>query len=105
VTFPLSEGESHIAAIRQLCLHTLALRDAGHPHVSEAAMCKWMGPRYAFDIIHQCILTLGHYGWTKDLPHQQRMRDVSGLEIGDGTAGIMKLIIARERIGKIAIQY
>lgn len=105
VTFPLSEGESHIAAIRQLCLHTLALRDAGLPHVSEAAMCKWMGPRYAFDIIHQCILTLGHYGWTKDLPHQQRMRDVSGLEIGDGTAGIMKLIIARERIGKVAIQY
>lgn len=105
VTFPLAEGESHIAAIRQLCLHTLALRDAGQPHVSEAAMCKWMGPRYAFDIIHQCILTLGHYGWTKDLPHQQRMRDVSGLEIGDGTAGIMKLIIARERIGKIAIQY
>ena len=105
VTFPLSEGESHIAAIRQLCLHTLALRDAGQPHVSEAAMCKWMGPRFAFDIIHQCILTLGHYGWTKDLPHQQRMRDVSGLEIGDGTAGIMKLIIARERIGKVAIQY
>lgn len=26
-------------------------------------MCKWMGPRYAFDVIHQCILTLGHYGW------------------------------------------
>jgi cyclohexanecarboxyl-CoA dehydrogenase len=105
VTFPLSEGESWITAIRQLCLHTLALRDAGLPHVSEAAMCKWMGPRYAFDIIHQCILTLGHYGWTKDTPHQQRMRDVSGLEIGDGTAGIMKLIIAREHIGKAAIQY
>jgi cyclohexanecarboxyl-CoA dehydrogenase len=105
VTFPLAEGESHITAIRQLCLHTLALRDAGLPHVSEAAMCKWMGPKYAFDIIHQCILTLGHYGWTKDLPHQQRMRDVSGLEIGDGTAAIMKLIIAREHIGKTAIQY
>jgi cyclohexanecarboxyl-CoA dehydrogenase len=105
VTFPLAEGESHINAIRQLCLHTLALRDAGLPHVSEAAMCKWMGPKYAFDIIHQCILTLGHYGWTKDLPHQQRMRDVSGLEIGDGTAAIMKLIIAREHIGKTAIQY
>ena len=105
VTFPLAEGASHITAIRQLCLHTLALRDAGLPHVSEAAMCKWMGPKYAFDVIHQCILTLGHYGWTKDLPHQQRMRDVSGLEIGDGTAAIMKLIIAREHIGKTAIQY
>jgi len=27
------------------------------------------------------------------------------LEIGDGTAQIMKLIIARERIGRIAVQY
>ncbi len=105
VSFPLAEGESQIAAVRQLCYHTLALRDAGLPHTSEAAMCKWMGPRNAFDTIHQCLLTCGHYGWSKDLPHQQRLRDVMGLEIGDGTAQIMKLIIARERIGRVAVQY
>jgi cyclohexanecarboxyl-CoA dehydrogenase len=40
-----------------------------------------------------------------DMPHQQRMRDVMGLEIGDGTAQIMKLIIAREKIGRVAVQY
>ena len=105
VSFPLAEGESQIAAVRQLCYHTLALRDAGQPHTAEAAMCKWMGPRNAFDVIHQCLLTFGHYGWSKDLPHQQRMRDVMGLEIGDGTAQVMKLIIARERIGRAAVQY
>ena len=105
VSFPLAEGESQIAAVRQLCYHALALRDAGLPHTAEAAMCKWMGPRHAFDVIHQCLLTFGHYGWSKDLPHQQRMRDVMGLEIGDGTAGVMKLIIARERIGRVAVQY
>ena len=66
---------------------------------------KWMGPQTAFDVIHQCLLTFGHYGCSKDLPHQQRMRDVMGLEVGDGTAGIMKLIIARERIGRAAMQY
>lgn len=105
VSFPLAEGESQIAAVRQLCYHALALRDAGLPHTAEAAMCKWMGPRNAFDVIHQCLLTFGHYGWSKDLPHQQRMRDVMGLEIGDGTAQVMKQIIARERIGRAAIQY
>ena len=105
VTFPLSEGESHIAAIRQLSYHALALRDAGLPHTSEGAMVKWMGPKTAFDVIHQCLLTFGHYGWTKETPHQQRMRDVMGLEIGDGTAGVMKLIVARERVGRAAIQY
>ena len=49
VTFPLVEGESQIAAIRQLCYHAIALRDAGQPHTAEAAMVKWMGPKTAFD--------------------------------------------------------
>jgi cyclohexanecarboxyl-CoA dehydrogenase len=98
VTFPLAEGETMIAAARQLCLHTLALRDAGEPHTAEAAMCKWLAPKTAVEVIHQCLLTHGHYGWSLDLPHQQRLRDVMGLEIGDGTAQIMKLIIAREKL-------
>jgi len=98
VTFPLAEGEGLIASVRQLCLHTLALRDAGQPHTSEAAICKWLGPKTAVDVIHQCLLTHGHYGWSLDLPHQQRLRDVMGLEIGDGTAQIMKLIVSREKL-------
>ena len=105
VTFPLAEGETMIAALRQLCYHALDLRDAGTPHTTEAAMCKWLGPKTAVDVIHQCLLTHGHYGWSFDLPHQQRLRDVMGLEIGDGTAQIMKLIIAREKAGKVAVQY
>jgi cyclohexanecarboxyl-CoA dehydrogenase len=105
VTFPLAEGETMIAALRQLCYHALDLRDAGTPHTTEAAMCKWLGPKTAVDVIHQCLLTHGHYGWSFDLPHQQRLRDVMGLEIGDGTAQIMKLIIAREKAGRAAVQY
>jgi cyclohexanecarboxyl-CoA dehydrogenase len=105
VTFPLAEGEAQLAAVRQLCYHTLRLRDAGKPHTAEAAMCKWLAPRTAFDVVHNCLLTFGHYGWTMDMPHQQRLRDVMGLEIGDGTAQIMKLIIAREKVGRIAVQY
>jgi cyclohexanecarboxyl-CoA dehydrogenase len=98
VTFPLAEGETMVEAARGLCLNTLALRDAGEPHTAEAAMCKWLAPKTAVDVIHQCLLTHGHYGWSLDLPHQQRLRDVMGLEIGDGTAQIMKLIIAREKL-------
>ena len=68
-------------------------------------MCKWYGPKISVDVIHQCLLTHGHYGYTTDLPHQQRLRDVMGLEIGDGTAQIQKLVIAREKVGRIAVQY
>ncbi len=105
VSFPLAEGEGTIAAVRQLCYHTLALRDAGAPHTAEAAMCKWLGPKTAVDVIHQCLLTHGHYGWSLDLPHQQRLRDTMGLEIGDGTAQIMKMIVAREKAGKVSVQH
>lgn len=101
-TFPLAEGETLIAAARQLCYHTLSLRDAGKPHTAEAAMCKWFAPKTAVDVIHQCLLTHGHYGFSLDLPHQQRLRDVMGLEIGDGTAQIMKMIIAREKSRPLA---
>lgn len=98
VTFPLAEAEALIEASRHLCYHTLSLRDENRPHTVEAAMCKWLAPKTAYDTIRQCLLTHGHYGWSMDLPHQQRLRDVMGLEIGDGTAQIMKLIIGRDRV-------
>jgi cyclohexanecarboxyl-CoA dehydrogenase len=68
-------------------------------------MAKWFAPKTAVDVIHNCLLAHGHSGYTKDLPHQQRLRDVIGLEIGDGTAQVMKMIIAREKVGKLAVQY
>jgi cyclohexanecarboxyl-CoA dehydrogenase len=98
VSFPLAEGETMIEAARRLCYHTLALRDQGRPHTTEAAMCKWLAPKTAVDVIHQCLLVHGHYGWSLDLPHQQRLRDVMGLEIGDGTAQVMNMVIARDRL-------
>jgi cyclohexanecarboxyl-CoA dehydrogenase len=97
VAFPLAEGETMLEAVRQLCLHALRLRDRGQPHSAEAAMCKWLAPKTAVDVIHRCLITHGHYGWSLDLPHQQRLRDAMGMEIGDGTEQIMKMIIARHR--------
>jgi cyclohexanecarboxyl-CoA dehydrogenase len=105
VTFPLAEAETHLTMLKLLAYHTLALRDRGQPHTAEAAMCKWYGPKVCVDVIHQCLLTHGHSGYSMELPHQQRMRDVMGLEIGDGTAQIQKLVIAREKAGRMAVQY
>jgi len=105
VTFPLVEAETMYEAARLLCYKTLWLRDQGRPHTAEAAMCKWWAPKLSFDMIHQCLLLHGHTGYSKETPHQQRMRDVMGLEIGDGTAQIQKIIIAREKVGRIAVPW
>lgn len=100
VSFPLAESETLLTAARLLCYQTLSLKDQGMPHTAQAAMCKWWAPKTAFDVIQNCLLLHGQYGYRTDLPLEQRLRDVLGLQIGDGTAQIMKLIIARERVGR-----
>jgi len=96
VSFPLAEAETHYQAARWQCLRTLWLKDQGQPHTAEAAMCKWWAPKLAGEIIQQCLLTHGHGGYGSDYPFEQRFRDVLGLQIGDGTAQIMKMVIARQ---------
>jgi cyclohexanecarboxyl-CoA dehydrogenase len=100
VSFPLAEAETYCEALRLHCLRTLWLKDNKLPHTAEAAMCKWWGPKLACEVIHQCLLTHGHGGYAADYAFAQRYRDVLGLQIGDGTANIMKLIIAREKSGE-----
>jgi cyclohexanecarboxyl-CoA dehydrogenase len=100
VSFPLAEAETMVHAARLLCLETLWLKDNGLPHTAEAAMCKWWAPKLAFDVVQTCLLTHGHGGYSSELPYEQRLRDVLGLQIGDGTAQIMKLVIARHKAGR-----
>ena len=105
VSEPLAEAETLLEAARLLCYKTLWLRDRGEPHTAEAAMCKWWAPKVAFDVIHTCLLTHGHFAYTRDMPFEQRLRDVLGLQIGDGTRQIQKMIIARERVGRVALPH
>jgi cyclohexanecarboxyl-CoA dehydrogenase len=100
VSFPLAEHDTKLEAARWLCYHALALRGAGLPHTREAAMCKWWAPKLAVDAINDCIILHGHVGWSTEMPLQQLLLDVSGLQIGDGTPQIQKLVIARHLIGR-----
>lgn len=103
VSFPLAEAETHVEACRLLCLKTLWLKDQGIPHTEEAAMCKWWGPKLAFETVQTCLLINGHSAYTEELPYEQRLRDVLGLQLGDGSAQIMKLVIARHKVGQAKI--
>jgi cyclohexanecarboxyl-CoA dehydrogenase len=102
VSHPLAEFETQVEAARLLCLQALWLKDRGLPHAAEAAMCKWWGPKLAYDVIHQCLLLHGHGGYDRGMM-EQRLRDVLGFQIGDGTAQIMKTIVARTRAGRKAV--
>jgi len=105
VSFAIAEAATHVEACRWLCYRALWLADQGRPHTKESAMTKWWGPRLAVETIHQCLLLHGHYGYTDELPFEQRMRDVIGLEIGDGAAEVMKMVVARELMGRESLPY
>jgi cyclohexanecarboxyl-CoA dehydrogenase len=105
VSFAIAEAATHLEACRWLCYRALWLADQGRPHTKESAMTKWWGPRLAVDTIHQCLLLHGHYGYTDELPFEQRLRDVIGLEIGDGAAEVMKMVVARELMGRESLPY
>ncbi|MEY2780715.1 MAG: cyclohexanecarboxyl-CoA dehydrogenase [Pseudomonadota bacterium] len=102
VSHPLADFDTQVTAARLLCWQTLWLKDHQLPHTSEAAMCKWWGPKLAYDAIHACLLMFGHGGYDRG-PLEQRLRDVLGFQIGDGTAQIMKSIVARARAGRKAV--
>lgn len=99
LTFPLAEDETYLEGVRLICLKALSRKDKDLPHTDLAAMAKWWAPKLAFDIVHHCLLAHGHSGYSRELPFEQRLRDVLGLQIGDGTANIMKMIIARRKTG------
>jgi cyclohexanecarboxyl-CoA dehydrogenase len=102
VSHPLADFDTQVEAARLLCLQALWLKDKGLPHSAEAAMCKWWAPKLAYDVVHQCLLSFGHGGYDRG-PMEQRLRDVLGFQIGDGTAQIMKTVIARGRAGRQAV--
>jgi cyclohexanecarboxyl-CoA dehydrogenase len=100
VAFPLVEQATYLAGARGLCYEALVLKDQGLDHTAQAGMVKWWAPKAAVEAIHHALLTYGHAAWSDDNPQAQRLRDVMGFEIADGTAQIAKLVVARKLFGR-----
>jgi cyclohexanecarboxyl-CoA dehydrogenase len=95
VSFALAEAATLLELARWQCYRVLWMRQQNLPCQREGAMVKWWAPKIAAEVIHKCLLFHGHYGYSKALPIQQRLRDVIGWQIGDGSEEIMKLIITK----------
>ena len=105
VSFPIVEHLSLLEAVRLLCYKALWLRDQGRSSTKEAGMVKWMAPRFSTNAIRDCIVLHGHYGYTKEYPLEQRLRDVLAIEIADGTPQVSKLVVQREFMGRNFLPY
>jgi butyryl-CoA dehydrogenase len=74
------------------------LKDAGKPHVQEAAMAKLFASEAAMRGTIKAVQIFGGYGYTREYPAERYMRDAKLCEIGEGTSEVQRMIIARRLI-------
>ncbi|MBC2644218.1 MULTISPECIES: acyl-CoA dehydrogenase family protein [unclassified Rhodococcus (in: high G+C Gram-positive bacteria)] len=102
VSFPIAENATKLEAARWLTYRALSLADADKPFTKEAAMTKLYATDISLQTLRDCVIAHGHSGFAEELPLQAMLRDVSGLEIGEGTPQIQKVVIARALLGREA---
>ena len=96
----LATEATKLEAARLLCYRALSLKDEGKRHDAESSMAKWWGEKVANEVLYTCMRLHGHYGWAKDLPFEQRLRDCLGMESADGPREVHLGIIARDLLGR-----
>jgi acyl-CoA dehydrogenase len=70
------------------------------------AVCKLTAPPLALDIVRHAMIHHGAFGYTKECPLEMAMRGVMSYSVGaEGGLNIMKIIIAREFAGELAVSY
>jgi hypothetical protein len=103
IQFKLADMASRIGASRAL-LH-VAAEDAGDGQgISSAsalaAMAKLTASESAMWVADEAVQIFGGYGYMRDYPVEQIMRDAKGTEIYGGTNEIMRVVMAREILRK-----
>ena len=80
---------------RLLTYHAAALKDAGQPFKSEAAMAKLYATEAAVTATREATQIFGGYGFMDETLVARQYRDAKILEIGEGTSEVQRLVISR----------
>lgn len=97
--FKLAEMATDLTASRLLVRQAATLLDQKHPSkTSFCAMAKLQATEKCFSITDQALQLHGGYGYLKDYPVQQWMRDLRVHRILEGTNEIMRHIIGRDLV-------
>jgi acyl-CoA dehydrogenase len=96
VQFMLADMAKDIEAARLLVWKAAWLADQGIRNSKEAAMAKAFAADMAMRATSNAVQIYGGMGYTKWHPVEKLMRDVKVIQIYEGTAQIMRLVIARQ---------
>ncbi|MCK4758237.1 MAG: acyl-CoA dehydrogenase, partial [Thermoplasmata archaeon] len=112
IQFKLAEHYVKMQALRDLSYKALWTYDqeaqgkASRFDVSMAmAMAKSVASEWSFAAINDVMQWQGAFGYSTECPDQKALRGVRSFSLAEGSAEIMKLIIARELLGKEFLSY
>ena len=95
IQFILADMAKDIEAARLLVWKAAWLADQGIRNSKEAAIAKAFAADMAMHVTTDAVQIYGGMGYTKWHPVEKLMRDAKVIQIYEGTAQIMRLIIAR----------
>jgi len=99
VQWMLADMATAVDGARLLTLRAAALKDAGRPYGTEAAMAKLFAAETAMRVTTDAIQVHGGYGFVKEYEVERYFRDAKITQIYEGTSQIQKLVIARAVLG------
>jgi acyl-CoA dehydrogenase len=107
IQFKLAEDYARIDAVRLLAYRGLWMYDQEQRggfkrlEVTKAiAEAKMLAPVISFETMNDVLQWFGAFGYTLDCPIEMGLRGVRSYMLAEGSTEIMKLIVARELLGK-----
>lgn len=108
VQFKIAENYAKLDAVRLLGYRALWMYDKEQKEgkfsrfevTKVAAEAKMLAPVIAFEAINEVLQFFGGFGYTIDCPVQYALRGVRSYWWAEGAVEVMKMIVARELIGR-----
>ncbi len=99
--FTLADMATDLDASRLMVYRAAESLDAGHPEKTKhAAMAKRFATDACYQVVDKALQLHGGYGYLKDYPVERILRDLRVHRILEGANEIMRVIIAREMLGR-----
>ncbi len=99
VKHQIARAATDLEAARLLVYNAARLRDAGHPFLTEAAMCKIFSSEVAERVASLAVNLFGGNGFVKEYPVEKLFRDAKIGQIYEGTSNLQLETIAKQLLG------
>lgn len=95
IAFPLAEDWVRLDSAWQQVEAVTRRLENGHATEAETAMLKWHAGEVALSALEHAVQFHGGAGYSSELPHERRLRDVRSARIAHGTAEVAHLLATR----------